>query len=387
MLVTTVAELQTAPYIICKPREDVDRFVTISQCENKRFCETRENTALIAILLQIRHCSFGSDDKKALLTTGSRYVPGSSVGTRQKIGGGNRMYDRLALFADTKENGRCFAIIFKNASMSSTFFENCIRTHEGVGNVLFLDEPTPVVSTLGSTASVPIIDSVWTAIPISNPMNTLIPHVPMIAPDMGCTRYFCSHNVRDIKFCNPRFVESICHGYFCDRQLCPDNLMMPNNARCGCFQTDRSSPATMIQFDIALTCPPEFDQSETTYVINFRSYRTSMLFIKEEALKFVKKSNSNHLTLLRQAVRNIVEYVNRNGGWSYIGWMRTGIVHDVSETQSSIAENLASTSQSPHLSYLYPTNALQFSNQNDEFNIKKMILVATENDELVPHNN
>ena len=376
-LVTAVNELITAPYIDGKPRDRVEHFVSISDCEKKDFYEDRANSALIGVFLQIRHNSVANDDKKALLTTGSRYAPGASNNTRQKLGGGNKSYDRFVLFADTKEKGRCFAMIFKNATISSQFFQRAIRCHEGVGHVFFLDQPTPVTSTLGSTTSVPIIDSAWDTVPICNAINTLVPEVPIKAPEMGCTRYFCAHNVTDIKFYNPTFVDSICTGYFCDRQLSRENFLNPNIIRCGCFQVDRNTAPFVIQFDIAISCPPDFEQSGKTYIANFRSHRTSMLFITKETLKSVNKSSTSHLSLLRTAVENIVTYVNRNGGWSYIGWLRTGIVHDISESQNTTAENLASTSQSPHLSYLYPTNALCIAKNIEEY-FTNMMTITTE---------
>ena len=112
MLVRTVQELRTPVHINCSPRQDVDHFVSITQCEDKRFPDNRENSALIGVLLQIRHNSMVAEDRRALLTTGSRYAAGATAALRQRLGGGNRNYDRLALFADTRESGRCFAIIF-----------------------------------------------------------------------------------------------------------------------------------------------------------------------------------------------------------------------------------------------------------------------------------
>ncbi len=272
--------------------------------------------------------------------------------------------------------------------ISTKFFSRCIRTHEGVGNVFFLDEPTSVTSTLGSTASVPIIESNWDSLPISNPINTLLPNVPLLPPDMGCTRYFCSHNVRDLQFHNASFVDSVCTGVLCDRQLCVDNMTNPNSVRCGCFHYDRSSAPLLIQFDIGMPCPLDFDQSGVTYVSSFRSYRTTLLFIKKDSLKNVKKNDSNHLTTLRNAVRDVVQFVNNNGGWSIVGWLRTGTVHDISETQGILAENLASTSQTPHLSYLYPTNSIIVGDDNQNFtNLRMTALPNTLNENNANNDN
>jgi hypothetical protein len=136
-MIRTVNELQTSQYLDCTPRLQVNHFVTISQCEERDFIEKRTDSALIGILLQVRHNSFTNDERRQLVTSGSRYATGSNTGQRQRLGGGNRNYDRLALFADTRSNGRCFAIIFKNSAASTHFFQRCIRTQEGVGNIFF----------------------------------------------------------------------------------------------------------------------------------------------------------------------------------------------------------------------------------------------------------
>ena len=384
MLVSNVNELKTPPHIGINPRKNVTTFLKISQCEDKLFQRKKQNSALIGVLIQLRHNSMVSDGKQ-LLTTGSRYAPGMSGASRQRLGGGGRNYDRLALFADTKEPGRCFAVIFKNPGMSSSFFKRCERTHEGVGHTFFLDEPAPVTNTLGSTSSVPIIEEVLDCLPLSNSINTLVPAVPLIPPEIGCTRYFAYHNVI-MEIPNACFVESFCNGIFCDRQLSADNMTNPKTAKCGCFHYDRSSAPITIQFGITLECPLDFDQTGLTDVSSFRSYRTTLLFIKKENLKNVKKNNYDHLHLLRKAVEDIFAYVNNNGGWSYIGWLRTGTVQDVSETQSNIAENLASTSQMPHLSYLYPTNELIINDNNEDF-IKLQMIPNEENVENIGNDN
>ncbi len=48
-------------------------------------------------------------------------------------------------------------------------------------------------------------------------------------------------------------------------------------------------------------------------------------------------------------------------------------MHDISETQGLLAENLASTSQTPHVSFLYPTNSLLVNEDNQNFTNLRMI--------------
>jgi len=62
------------------------------------------------------------------------------------------------------------------------------------------------------------------------------------------------------------------------------------------------------------------------------------------------------LDALRETVERMNSYVNNNGGWTYIGWVRTGLVVDDSDPNHKGVENIASENQTPHISYLWPTN-------------------------------
>ena len=52
-----------------------------------------------------------------------------------------------------------------------------------------------------------------------------------------------------------------------------------------------------------------------------------------------------------------MNYINAQGGWTYVGWTWTGIVHDNSDIgPPKESENRASQDVKPHISYLYPTS-------------------------------
>ena len=88
--------------------------------------------------------------------------------------------------------------------------------------------------------------------------------------------------------------------------------------------------------------------------------RTSNLFVKASTWEVLDANDFyDHTDNLRKAVSSIVTYVNGHGGWSYVGWVRTGSVVDVSEQadrDNNKEENITSMEQTPHLSYLYPTD-------------------------------
>ena len=79
--------------------------------------------------------------------------------------------------------------------------------------------------------------------------------------------------------------------------------------------------------------------------------------MKDEVWDKYDQANINCMLKLRESIKNIVKYINDNDGWTYIGWLRTGRVTDQSaSTEQAAGENLSSVTQTPHLSYLYPSN-------------------------------
>jgi hypothetical protein len=73
-------------------------------------------------------------------------------------------------------------------------------------------------------------------------------------------------------------------------------------------------------------------------------------------------------------VKKVLEYVNQNGGWTYVGWVRTGTVQDTSDTAARESDNIASRDQAPHISYLYPTDTQILAEGNVAYQACKLTL-------------
>lgn len=110
-----------------------------------------------------------------------------------------------------------------------------------------------------------------------------------------------------------------------------------------------------------------FDASGMQSVLCFRSLRTSHLFVAPDCWELLDRQNPSHEDALRGAVDRINRYINKRGGWTYVGWVRTGAVTDQNDPQLKDVENIASLSQTPHLSYLFPTDPLDIADTNLAF--------------------
>jgi len=86
--------------------------------------------------------------------------------------------------------------------------------------------------------------------------------------------------------------------------------------------------------------------------------------------------NDLHKKAIKTAVHRINQYVAKNGGWTYVGWLRTGSVSDESDDTHKGVENIASEKQDPHISYLYPTKPDVVSETNEEY--MKLVLKIEE---------
>jgi len=189
---------------------------------------------------------------------------------------------------------------------------------------------------------------------VINPVSIAVAEVPFVYPPGGHTRYFCYHG-RTVTLGMATVCNDTCPGSFCDRQ----NERNPRRP-CGCFHFGQGTPC-VIQCQFEMTIPAHDASPEELLVVPaFRSKRTGELFAADQAMRFAFQNSQPEEPLLRNAVDQCVAHVNANGGWSVIGWIRTGIQADVSDANniSGLAhENMSSITTKPHVSYLYPTNA------------------------------
>lgn len=192
--------------------------------------------------------------------------------------------------------------------------------------------------------------------PIKNKLSPLVPSVTLGRPDAGETRYFVYHNCKTLMVRGTTIQKSICGGKFCDRQNPLDHTLAGTLA-CGCFQA-KSRLRFVMQHDIKIPCKNEIDERLHVVISNFRSYRFDTLLLREGCLQYFLSLDGGERAcnkVLRKQVEDLVRHINTNHGWTIVGWVRTGRVHDTSEEGNREAEDIAAEALNPHVTYLYPS--------------------------------
>jgi hypothetical protein len=333
------------------------KYVSISRCFYDK--HEPENTALVGILLSLKHASGrGETRTTAYGWTGNRGMGGGKA--PRITASSNSKYDRILRFGDLcNRDGKCFVLMLKDNQEIHTYLSPALREgSEMVGDVFIIEEPKQVKSFLGDGTSEPILERPRKIIPIQGKYKTNVTKIDPRMPEVGNTLYFAQHNQRAVRISCADVVEACCSGRFCDRQL-----VMGPNQKCGCVHVQAKHIACVVlEMSIVLACPMEFEQNGLMTLEMFRSWRTSQMFVQdyesfERILQLKIVGDDSYLDNLRECVQNVMKEVNENGGWTYIGWIRRGLVVDTSDTTGVAAEHkVGSINKTVHLSYLYPTN-------------------------------
>jgi len=67
-----------------------------------------------------------------------------------------------------------------------------------------------------------------------------------------------------------------------------------------------------------------------------------------------KLNRDDDLAALRKAMTYVTKHVNDSGGWTIIGWIRTGRVKDQS-SDINTSDIINTLFPKPHISYLFPS--------------------------------
>ena len=324
------------------PRAGI-QYIPVRECLSQSYKENPEDKAIVGILLKVLHHT-GSDTAEKTV----RYN-GQSGNTRQRHIA-KQPYDRMFTFGDVNDPGVCFAIICKTHQETRTLLKRCSKSQEGVGNVFVIVEPDAIEYFLGDSTSVPIVESPQDFFPINNPMDTVVPQTMPTMPEADHMLYFALHGEK-ITCKRTTLKEGVCSGVFCDRQL----VNVGSTHNCGClYMSAKDRYDSVLNMDVTFTVPPSFHVESKATVAHFQSWKFSNIFVPKETT-WTTLNKDEDFQVLRQSVATITEYINNNGGWTIVGWIRSGHIHDQS-SDTVMPDNLTSLHPKPHISYLQPTN-------------------------------
>ena len=148
-----------------------------------------------------------------------------------------------------------------------------------------------------------------------------------------------------------------CSGRFCDRCL-----PQKPDRNCGCWDTGRHTSPMVGEWTLSF-------EIENRSVPDMRSLRTTELFFEDFA-NFSTLDNcviSAYTMPIRELIKEMVNHVNHNGGWTIIGWFKNGDRRDASSD-----EMVATHEATIHVSLLIPSSVTIRQGQDAIFESKQI---------------
>lgn len=219
--------------------------------------------------------------------------------------------------------------------------------------------PPPATEHLGDSLSVPMLGKASRIYPVRCTYEKVLPMIELKRPEAGETRYFAYHGLKNVAIGRSILAKSTCGGSFCDRQIPVEN-QGKGQAACGCFHR-RDLYKMVSDHSVRIPCHANVSPSEFTIIENFRSLRFDDLLFQKGCKSIfsspeIDVSDPFVTRVLRTHVKQLVEHVNGSGGWTVVGWVRTGKVRDANEEGNRDAIDIAAEDVSPHIIYLYPSD-------------------------------
>jgi hypothetical protein len=147
-------------------------------------------------------------------------------------------------------------------------------------------------------------------------------------------------------------LRTLCNGEACDRLQSNKN---PNDL-CGCWhqasRSDSTAKNTVLKFDFYM----KDGYGKSVQVKDFVSLRTSRLFFEDRNIRSDQDALFDTAVdvMLQRKWLATVKHVNRNGGWTIVGWfMRANVVDESAEENEG---HIETGNVKINISYLYPTN-------------------------------
>jgi hypothetical protein len=318
------------------------RLRSIHETEHESFDSHSDNTVIISIILSIKHNSSSRNARTNFRPHGGAGMGGRTY-NQLKFIQTNARYDRIITMGDLNTPGKCFCIITETVAESDYLLRH-MREYSTIGDIVAVVEPEGPKKALND---MPVVSTITPLVPLATPDP--IPSIALVTPQPGYQRYFLLTSVT-IQMSRVQVVDASCRGILCDRQQPPNRLVS-----CGCIFLGRDA-ALVLQCHLTFNYVDESGGMETHTVNNYRSYKTTKLFLTPITPTTDITPYFRNTGPLRASVTASLAIVNNNGGWNIAGWLRMGEVTDASSSQEPGSE-VGNVNHPIHISYLYPSNA------------------------------
>lgn len=313
---------------------------------------------IFVVLLQVKHSLTTSGKlNTSILTRGDK---GSSY-KRQKLqhyqSGDNGNWDRMYVFADLLDNGRCL-VMLKTKTRESMDFTSINRKRASqilTGGVFAIFEPTPT-DDRRKLGSMPMATSEYPLFPLPFAAEkfTIKNTIPTYMPnklEVGEQKYFIIHDVQTLEINGFRLDNT----YTCKGRECDKAHKLFTNQHCGC--TAVGNHRNVGCFNVVFDNPFGRDRihNEDKVVVRLhRSLRTTNMFF-EDVEEYAREYSDVNCQSMKKQIKRMVKYINNKGGWTIVGWFRKG--ETIEEVATNDTDRVESDTVKCHLSYLGPTDA------------------------------
>ena len=255
-------------------------------------------------------------------------------------------YDRFVVFADLMHAPYVCVGITNGFKQSNDMFHHI--PDSWLGRVVFVLEPEIVEQKLGGT--IPVIKFTDVQLyPFRKDVTLINTWSQMRIPEVVKEEFFFSIKGRHVDFQLARYTTDCCRGIQCDRQK-PE-------IECACinFPSHQGTNMVLVANVIFPVNSRFFPKGQATST--FRSLHTTCLFFEDFddfCSNFHDKTTIQAKQIvIRRRIKDMVTFINSNGGWNLVGWYKSGAVGDVSNESQS--ERVVNTKLTIHLSWLTPT--------------------------------
>jgi hypothetical protein len=202
-----------------------------------------------------------------------------------------------------------------------------------IGTFFRILAPLPIENNMNG--DIPLVKTQLPIIIMKSP--SVIPHTAINNAIQGNNALAFVYNSVDLKVIRTTPLHTTCGGYMCDRQRVSDW----NGVRgCGCF--DMSNFCSNLAFEHSLNFATDGGLISHS---NFSSTKFSLLYLNHHLpgsikVSAIRMSSKNNVFFdIEDAMENVVDHVNDNGGWTIIGWYKRGIITDKSLIASGVTTN------------------------------------------------
>ena len=240
-------------------------------------------------------------------------------GVRSKKTSMDANYDRMVVIGEL-QSSNCFAIITRNAQESSQMLRTAGLT---VGCIVNAHEPVFTGLCLGNDRNNPIFEVYRSLEVVEDNVPNLIPFPVVANPVTTALTKFNLNNV-PLSFIQVNVMSPTCSGFLCDRRI-------SKTSNCACIQKSAVSSwaltCRIFSRDVANLENDPFSGEQ------LQCLQLSKIFCEMGTLAL--PASQVQLQNLRNAVAQVVNFVNDNGGWNVTGFFKSGV------SEENIALNIS----------------------------------------------